>query len=274
MTVGLPALFALSAGAAALGSLGGLGGAVFLVPILVLLGVEPQLAAPLGILSVGAASLAAAPRQLADGLVHHRLGVTTELLASAGAVAGALAAARVSDRALTTVLALVALGAAATGLRRGGLRNPPRTEFAAELPGEWPGTLAGAYRLGTEVVAYQARRLPAGLATMGAAGIVSGLAGVGGGFMKTPAMNLIMGVPIKVAAATTTFTVGITAATSLVVFSLQGRVDLDAAPVVVLGGILGGAVGAVLQGRVRPQRLRGILSLALGAVGVVLLVSA
>ena len=50
--------------------------------------------------------------------------------------------------------------------------------------------------------------VPAGLAAMVVAGVVSGLAGVGGGFIKTPVMSEIMHVPVKVAAATSTFTVG------------------------------------------------------------------
>lgn len=267
-------LVLLSVGTATLGSLGGLGGAVFLVPALVLLGVEPQLAAPLGILSVGAGSLASAPRQLDDGLVHHRLGITLELLASAGAIVGALLGEAISATALGLLLAAVALIAGATGLRRRGMRNPPRGEFSAELPGEWAGTLGGAYRLDADhIVPYQARRVPLGMGAMGFAGLVSGLAGVGGGFIKTPAMTEVMGIPVKVAAATTTFTVGVTAAVSLLVFAGQGRIDEQAGAAIVFGGLLGGLVGTRLQSRLPPNRVRTVLSIALMAVGVLVVVT-
>jgi uncharacterized membrane protein YfcA len=269
-----PALLALSAATAALGSLGGLGGAMFLVPLLVLAGVEPQVAAPLGILSVAAGSLAAAPRQLDAGVVHHRLGIVLEIAASAGAIAGALVAHAASARLLTVLMAVVALGAAATGLRRRGVRNLPRAEFTAELAGEWPGSLAGAYRLGAGVVPYQASRVPLGLVAMAAAGLVSGLAGVGGGFIKTPAMSEIMHIPVKVAAATTTFMVGLTAATSLLVFEAQGRIDLAAAPLVVIGSLAGGAAGARLQDRLPPDRIRIVLAGSLAGIAAVLLVTA
>lgn len=264
-------LILLSVVTASVGSLGGLGGAVFLVPALVLFGVEPQIVAPLGILSVGASSLSAGPRQLRDGLVHHRLGITLELLASTGAIAGALLGDQVSGDTLRIVLALTAIVAASTGLRRRGLRNPPHELFDAELPGEWAGSLGGAYRLGDRVVPYHARRLPLGLGAMGFAGLVSGLAGVGGGFIKTPAMTEIMGIPVKVAAATTTFTVGVTAATSLLVFSAQGRIDERAGAAVVVGGLVGGLVGAFLQNRLPPQHVRSVLSVALALVGVIVL---
>lgn len=269
-----PALLFLSACAAAVGSLGGLGGAIFLVPALVLLGVEPQLAAPVGILSVGAGSLAAAPRQLDAGVVHHRLGIVLEVAASAGAIAGALLADAISARALTVLLAVTALVAAGLGVRRRGLRNPPRPEFTAELAGEWPGSLAGAYRLGTGVVPYQARRVPAGMAAMAGAGVVAGLAGVGGGFIKTPAMTEIMGIPVKVAAATTTFSVGITASTSLLVFASQDRIDLDAGALVVVGSLAGGSIGSLLQERLPPEIIRLVLCGALAVVAALLLVTA
>src|SRR5690606_18257041 len=118
------------------------------------------------------------------------------LAASTGAVTGALLADQVSGTVLSVGLALVAFAAASTALRVRGMRNPPRPEFTAELAGEWPGTLAGAYQLETGVVPYHAQRVPLGLVAMLFAGLVSGLAGVGGGFIKTPAMSEIMRVPV------------------------------------------------------------------------------
>ncbi len=269
----LPVLVILSLATAGLGAVGGLGGAVFLVPALVLAGVEPQVAAPLGILSVGAGSLAAAPAQLREGVAHHRLGVTLELAASLGAIAGALAGEQISDTVLRLVLAFTALAAAGTGLRRQGLRNVPDDRFTAELAGEWAGTLGGAYRLGDRMVPYQARRVPLGMAVMGVAGVVSGLAGVGGGFIKTPAMREIMGIPVKVAAATTTFTVGFTAATALLVFGAQGRLDERAGAAIVVGGLAGGWLGAAVQQRLAPERVRVVLAMALASVGMATLVT-
>lgn len=267
-------LIGVSALAAAVGSLGGLGGAVFLVPALVLLGVPPQVAAPIGILSVGAGSLAAAPSQLGAGVVHHRMGLVLELGASSGAIAGALLADAVSARALSLGLAAVAVVTALASMRNRGLRNPPRPEFSAELAGEWPGSLAGAYQLGSGVVPYHARRVPAGVAAMTVAGVVSGLAGVGGGFIKTPAMSEIMDIPVKVAAATSTFTVGITSATATVIFAIQGRIDLHAGSAAILGSLAGGVVGVRLQRVLPPSRVRAVLAMALVGVALVLAVTA
>lgn len=257
---------------AGVGTLGGLGGAIILVPLLVLFGVDPLVAAPLGIMSVGASSLASAPGQVRRGLVHHRLGVTVEITASLGAIVGALLADSLSPTLLARLLAVVALAAAVAGGFRKGMRNLPAAGFSADVAGEWPGTLQGAYRLGDDVIPYRARRVPLGLAAMTVAGFVSGLAGVGGGFIKTPVMSELMHVPVKVAAATSTFTVGLTASTALIVFGGQGRIDYRAGAVVVVAGVAGGAIGAQLQGVLAPTLVRRVLSAVLVIVAVILLV--
>lgn len=268
----LAALAALSFATACAGTLGGVGGAILLVPILVMLGVDPLLAPPLGLLSVAAGSLAAAPRQIAEGVVHQRLGVTLEILATVGTIGGALVADRLDATVLARLLGVVAIAAGLAGLGRRELRNPPRVEFVTDAPGEWPGTLGGAYRLGDEVVPYQAQRLPLGMICMLFAGLVSGLSGVGGGFMKTPVMRELMHVPVKVAAATSTFTLGITASAGLIVFGGQGRIDYEAGAAIVAGGLIGGVVGSRFQQRLHPRKVRMLLVALLLVVGVVVLV--
>lgn len=262
-------LMLLAAMSALLGTLGGLGGALFLVPLLVLLGVDPLVAVPLGATSVVAGSLAAGPAQLRAGLVHHRIGVTIEVVAATGAIAGAVFGDRVDGAVITWVLAIVALGAALAAARGSAPYNLPEPMFTHDLPGEWPGTLAGGYRLGSDVVPYAVRRLPLGLAAMAVSGVVSGLAGVGGGFMKVPVMREVMRVPVKVAAATSTFTVGVTATVSLIVYLRQGRVDIVAAAAVVAGAVVGGLLGATVAGRLNPLTTRRVIAVLL--IGVALL---
>ena len=263
------ALLVLGAATAGVGALGGIGGAVLLVPLLVLLGADPAEAAPLGLLSVGAGSLAAASRQLGRGLVHHRLGVVIETAASTGAVAGALIASSLSTTVLSRLLAAVALAAGVSNLRRTPTRNLPQPEFVAESAGEWPGTLAGAYRLGLGVVPYAAKRTVLGWCCMLGAGVVSGISGVGGGFIKTPVLREVMGIPVKVAAATSTFTVGLTASAGILVFAVQDRLDLRSGAAIVAGGLVGGFLGAQVQERLAPTTVRRVLGVVLVVVAVV-----
>ena len=259
----------LGAGCALVGSIGGIGGATLLVPVLIALGVEPLAAAPLGLLAVAAGSLAAAARQVDDGLVHHRLGLTIELTAAIGTVGGALVSTAVPEEWLARILGLAAIAGAVASLGRTGMRNAPNALFDGEPGGEWPGTLGGQYRLGGQMVPYQARRIGPGLAVSALAGVIAGLSGVGGGFVKTPAMSEIMHVPVQVAGATTTFTLGLTASSGLMIYSLQGRLDVHHGASVVAGALVGGLVGAHLQSVMKAsavRRLTGVLLLLVALV--------
>jgi len=264
-------LILLGGGCAFAGALGGIGGATLLVPVLLALGVDPLLAAPLGMLSVAAGSLAAASRQLDDGVVHHRLGLSVELFASIGTVVGALASTQIPEMWLARTLGLAALVGAVAAIKRKGVRNQPVGIFDDEPSGEWPGTLGGTYSLGGAVVPYSARNVPAGLGVSVLAGVVSGLAGVGGGFMKTPAMSEVMKVPVKVAAATSTFVSGITASTALLIYAGQGRVEVRAGAAVVVGALIGGLGGARLQSGLRATTVRRTTGALLVVVAAIVL---
>ncbi len=266
--------FAFAAVTSAVGAIGGLGGAVLLVPLLVLTGTSARAAAPLGLVSVAAGSTAAGVRQLGNGLVNHRIGISTEVFASAGAVTGALASGLASDRALKLVLAAVALAAGVLGGRRKGIRNQPDPSLTADDVGEHIGELSGVYQLGDGFVPYRARRFRTGAALFGLSGVVAGLAGAGGGFVKTPASSEVMHIPVRVAAATTTFTIGVTAAAGLIVFALQGRLDVTACAAVCAGSIVGGSLGAAVQSRLAPQQVRMFLSAALVVIAIVMAVRA
>jgi uncharacterized membrane protein YfcA len=200
--------------------------------------------------------------------------VTVEVAASIGAIVGALVSGVISETALVYALAAIALGAAVAGGSRKGIRNQPHPAFGPEHVGERIGSLGGAVARFGGVAPYRVKRLPAGLAAMTGAGLISGLSGVGGGFVKTPVMSEVMHVPVKVAAATSTFTVGITAAAGLLVFAAQGRVDAHAAAAVIIGSVVGAATGVRLQGWMRAFVVRRFLGVVLVGVAVLLVVTA
>jgi uncharacterized membrane protein YfcA len=209
---------------------------------------------------------------LRERTVHHRLGVTTETAASSGAVVGALLSGALSETFLTRCLAVVALGSAVVSVLRPEVEGEVIARPADIDLGEERGSLAGTYPVPAGATPYVASRLPLGLAVMSTAGLTAGLAGVSGGFIKTPATTEVMKVPVKVAASTTTFTIGITAAAALVVLAVHGRIDLDHAAPVILGSLVGGHIGARLQARFEPKVVRAVLGLVLTVVAGVLFV--
>lgn len=249
-------LLLFAAGSSFLGALAGIGGATLLVPMLLLAGMDVLDAAPLGLLSVAATSLSASTHQLDAGLVHHRLGVTVELVASSFAICGALLSTSMPEVWLARVLGIGAMAGAVFTLARRGTRNPADAAFSEDSAGEWPGTLGGTYHFGGHAVPYLARHVPLGLSVAAVAGAISGMAGVGGGFLKTPAMSEVMHVPVKVAAATATFTAGVTAASGLLVFTGQGRLQVVPGATIVLGALAGAWIGSHIQTRLPASRAR------------------
>jgi uncharacterized protein len=192
--------------------------------------------------------------------------------ASAGAVIGATISGLVSDSLLTYVLAAVAAAAALASFRKRTAASID-TGPAAQV-GERIGSLSGAHPSAGGVVPYTVRHLPIGLGLMAVAGVIAGTAGASGGFIKTPATSEIMGVPARVAASTTTFTVGITSSAALVVMALDGRIDPRVSCVVIAGSLVGGRLGAGLQSRLPDLLLRNILGALLACVAIVLVVRA
>jgi uncharacterized membrane protein YfcA len=83
------------------------------------------------------------------------------------------------------------------------------------------------------------------------AGGFSGLLGIGGGPVKVPIMYLFMGVPLRVATATSNFMIGVTAATSAYIYYGRGDIPLHIAGPIVIGVFTGSLIGARLAPRVR-----------------------
>jgi uncharacterized protein len=264
----------LAFGTATFGAIGGLGGAVILVPALVLLGWSPLEAAPVGIAMSAAGALAAVPRQTLSGLTNHRLGVALEIPASVAAAGGALLSVLAPERGLQYVLGAATVAAALAGGLRRGQRNLPLEGADLREVRDRRGRLASAYpdQRG-RAVPYEVRRLPLGAGLIGGAGLLAGLTGVSGGFIKTPVMSEVMHVPVKVAGATSMFMVGVTSAVTVAVYTSQGRITSAIAPAVI-GGLLGGRAGGAIQPRLAAPVVRRLLSAVLVIVGVVLVVRA
>jgi uncharacterized membrane protein YfcA len=90
------------------------------------------------------------------------------------------------------------------------------------------------------------------------AGNVSGLLGIGGGIIKVPIMSLVMGMPLRAAIATSNFMIGVTAATSAVIYYQRGFLDPAVTIPTALGVLLGAQVGTRVGGKIRSQRLKAV----------------
>ncbi|MEA2576725.1 MAG: uncharacterized protein QOD78_313, partial [Chloroflexota bacterium] len=103
---------------------------------------------------------------------------------------------------------------------------------------------------------YEVRNLGTGIVGATGAGVASALLGIGGGIVKVPLMHLAMGVPLRVATATSNLMIGITAAASGVIYLLRGEIDPYVAGPTAIGVFLGATVGSRLSHRVGLRYLR------------------
>jgi uncharacterized membrane protein YfcA len=253
-----PLLILTGAGTGLLGSLLGLGGGVFLVPLLTLaMGVPIRAAIAASLISVIATASASATVNLNRGLVNLRLGLVLEVATSLGGLGGGLLAAHLSQRQLFLAFAAVMTLMGVLMAARSGRRN-----VIADVnvdPGRLGGRLVEA---GTPYV-YRVRRLPVGLAASLGAGAISGLLGLGGGIVKVPVLNTFCGIPIRVAAATSTLMIGVTAAASAFLYFARGDVSLPLTAAVSLGALPASLLGARLSDRVPTRLLKLLMTVVL-----------
>src|SRR4051794_20414251 len=172
------AVWAVSVVAGFLGALTGLGGGVVVVPVLaVVLGINIKYAIGASLVSVIATSSGAAAAYVREGYSNIRIGMLLEIATTVGALAGAFLALVVWPNVIAVIFGVVLIVSAYLSSRpRGELPvadKPDPLAVRLQLDGSYP-TPAGSQP-------YHVHRVPAGFALMFAAGVLSGLLGIGSG---------------------------------------------------------------------------------------------
>jgi uncharacterized protein len=251
------ALWLLAGGAAAglFGSLLGLGGGVLLVPLLTLVfGLDVRAAVGVSLVSVIMTSSAAAGVYLERNVANLRLGMTLELFTAMGALVGGVIAFLIDERLLALLFAVLLVYVAITMLRA---REPAPDDVARLPPEEDDRDRHVEPPLTTDLASFRSaalahlsgdtyalRNLGRGVAGSAGAGVVSALLGIGGGIIKVPLMHVGMGVPLRVATATSNLMIGITAAASAVIYLIRGEVDPYVVGPVAIGVFVGASLGS------------------------------
>ncbi len=267
--------------AGAFGALLGLGGGVLIVPLLTLgFGLPLREAVGASLVCVIVTSSAAASVYLQRDVANLRLGMTLEMFTATAAIAGGLVAFLVPERALALMFAALLAYVAVTMARARDGRDVPEGRDAGDAPGDRRGEAAeeaarpsvdvepdggGALAASLSGPGYRVRNLGRGVLGSLLAGVVSALFGVGGGIVKVPVMNLVMGVPIRVATATSNLMIGVTASAGALVYLLRGGID----PYVTAPTAVGVFAGASLAARLSHRVDLGVLRLLFVAVLVV-----
>ena len=105
---------------------------------------------------------------------------------------------------------------------------------------------------------YSMKNVPGGFIMMWAAGLASGLLGIGSGAFKVIAMDTIMKMPLKPSSATSNLMMGVTAAASATVYFFNGSIRPDIAAPLAIGVLVGATIGARLMQVLKPRVIRMI----------------
>jgi len=236
-------MFVVCLGAGSVGALTGLGGGVILVPVLVLFfGCDIHLAAGASLVSVIATSSGAGASFIKDGYTNLRVAMFLELATVGGALIGAYLSGCLNSNIIAFIFGLILIhsGLLAFSKNDENFKAPSRDALSDKLK------LQGSFREGDTSVDYYATRVVSGFLVMLAAGILSGLLGIGSGALKVLAMDHIMALPLKVSTTTSNLMIGVTAAAGAGLYFKRGYVDLLLVAPVVLGVVAGSYLGARL----------------------------
>lgn len=238
-----------------LGLLGG-GGSILAVPALLYgVGMPLTAAVPTSLLVVGASSATAVlPRQRTHQ-VQWRIAAVFGLTGALTAFGGAAV-----NRHLPPWIVLTGFSALMVVAAVRMLREPPEAGGDCALPGgrvNWRSCL------------------PKAIAAGGAVGFLTGLFGVGGGFLIVPALVLLLGVPMGLAVGTSLVVIVLNSAAGFVAYLGHIHIDYTLAATFTASAIAGSLAAGRLARRVPADKLRrwfAYLVLAVAAFVIVELI--
>ena len=251
-------IFLVSIIAGILGSILGLGGGIIIIPALTLMfQVDIKYAIGASIIAVIATSSGAAVAYIRDKITNIRIGMFLEIATTVGAITGAFIGGFLSPKYLFIIFSVLMFYSTLMMIKKAGSELPQNVvqdPLADKLK------LNGEYydKALKKDVKYNVSGVKSGFGVMYAAGIMSGLLGIGSGSFKVMAMDVFMKLPMKVSSSTSNFMIGVTAAASAGVYLVRGDIRPDIAGPVALGVLVGATLGAKIMQYLKSKTIRMI----------------
>jgi uncharacterized membrane protein YfcA len=221
----------------------GIGGAAVATPLVRLLGLSPYLAVGTPVPMILPSTITGSLTFLRAGLLNRKAAYWTAPAAAAAAFGGAMTTRAIDGTALM-------LGCAAV-LFVLSIRLLPR--FSKPIEAEQGRVVEN----------------PFGFVVLGGlTGFLSGLLGVGGGFVMVPVFIKLFGIPTKIALGTSLAVIAMTVLPNIIGHSVAGNIDWAGAVLLCLGVVPGARLGAKLAIRAKEASLRMVMALTLAAVAV------
>ena len=241
----------------------GVGGGVLFVPIVSsFFPFNIDFVRGAGLLIALSGSLAAGPGLLRKGLADLRLAMPVALIASVFSILGALVGLALPTNIVQfglggAILAIVAVMVIAKKSEYPKVKIPDSLSTALRISGIYHEDST------KQDINWKIHRTPAGLVLFCLIGFMAGMFGLGAGWANVPVLNLVMGAPLKLSVATSSFLLSITDTSAAWIYINKGAVlPLIVAPSII-GMMLGAFVGVKVLARAKPSAIRVIVILML-----------
>lgn len=260
--VGLAVLYGSIVGFA-LGLTGG-GGGLFAVPLLVYgLSVAPREAVGISLLSVGGTAIVGVAPRLFRGDVELRTGVLFAVAGIAGAPIGTHLSRLLPETTLLILFALLML-IIAIRIWLNTRDEPEHRTSVSSTPRPRQGMICVRDEQGKLLMTHQCVLMLTALGFI--TGVLSGLFGVGGGFIIVPALILFSGMEIHQAIATSLLVISLVSISGVTAYVSTGNhLSIPIALEFLVGGGLGMSLGSLVARRLKGPTLQRVFS-----VGIVL----
>ncbi len=268
-TVNIFTIFGMGTAVGFLSGMFGVGGGFLITPLLMLSGIPAAVAVATGANQVVASSVSGTISQWRRGNVDVKMGSVLLAGGVGGAVLGVYAVKilRAAGQVEITISLLYAfflgsigilmLGESLRAMHRSRNGKPP----SARRPGQhhWIHGLPIKMRFQRSKLYISA--IPPVI--IGAAvGFLSGILGIGGGFIMVPAMIYLLRMPTKVVIGTSLFQIIFIAGITTILHAATNQaVDLLLALILMVGGVMGAQFGASAGQKLRGEHLRALLAL-------------
>lgn len=200
-------------------------------------------------------ALSACPGLLRFCLTDLRLALPVGLMASVGSVIGAMIGLALPARVVQTALGFIIMAIAVIMFKAKRTEHPEveKLDAISKILG-----IQGSYcdLAVNQRIFWMVHRTPLALVIFFLVGIMAGTFGIGGGAANVAVLNLMMGVPLKVAVATSTFLISMTDSAAAWVYLNSGAVLPMIAVPSIIGMVLGSWLGVNILARTRPANIR------------------
>jgi uncharacterized membrane protein YfcA len=273
-------MFGMGTAVGFLAGMFGIGGGFLITPLLMLMGIPAAVAVATGANQVVASSVSGTLSQWRRGNVDMKMGTVLLVGGSIGAFIGVLVVRMLRQTGhidLTIALlyavflssiGIIMLTESVSAIRKARAGKP----VSARRPGQhsWMHGLPLKLRFPRSKLYISA--IPPFVIGM-AVGLLSGVLGVGGGFIMVPAMIYLLRMPTKVVIGTSLFQVIFVAGLTTIMHAAANQaVDLMLALLLMVGSVMGAQFGASAGQKLRSEHLRAMLAVLVLGVCIRLLV--